>query len=178
PSSGPAAGAGPPPEPPGPPSASRGVRLRRPPPGRPPRPSGCAPRWPYTRTESSRCPPDPQEATEHDVKHAGVAQRSEDHVPMPVEPRRLPDDGQDAIGDRQLGQRVEVSRRELADESPEPDADPQLPAEACSPGLLVSPDRRRREVAAVERPADRLGRPLGAQEAVVDAAAGRGLDQP
>ena len=108
----------------------------------------------------------------------GMADQRADERPVPVEAGVRAHDGHHPVADRQLGQVVQVLHREPGGELPEPHAGAQLRPERRPPRLLVAREARGGEVAPLEGLLHRRGGPAGAQETVVDPAAGRRLDEP
>ena len=120
-----------------------------------------------------------QREDEQDPAELRVAQQRERRLAMPVEVGGLPQHRDDAVDPGELDERVDAAIVEPRGEQPEREADADLGAEPLAPaglGTCCSRDSRRSSIA--QGLVQRLGRELAADQAVVDAAAGRRLDQP
>src|SRR5690242_9083102 len=113
---------------------------------------------------------------EEDATGGRVLQEGHDELAVAVERGRLPHQRQDAVGARELEEAVDVVVREAVRNAPQHQLPAKLAAEAAAPLALIRRQRRRGQVPTRERAQQRFGRENCAQQAVVDAAARRRLD--
>ena len=97
---------------------------------------------------------------------------------MPVERRGPPHDGHDAVGQRKLEETLDVLVRHPLRQHAKRELRAQLGVEMLAPATLVRGERLSPEIALRERIGQHIRGQRRAQQAVVDATAGRRFDQP
>ena len=107
----------------------------------------------------------------------GMGEQRSDQIAMLVEPRGPPDNRHDSVGACQFEQVVDVLVRQAVGNSPQRHLRVELVFEQRAPAPLVLGQARRAEIVRVEGTGEHVGGDGAAQQAVVDASAGRRLDE-
>src|SRR6187549_2646794 len=119
----------------------------------------------------------PGPGSEDDAAEGGMPEKGHGGLAMPVEGRRLLEQGHDAIDARQFDEFVDRLVAQSRDDAAKGETDADLLSQPLAPPRFVMPERARIEPIARESLIEHVGGNGAAEQPVIDAAAGRRLDQ-